>query len=401
MRIGIITDHPFEAPFGYSIRPRELSINLANLGSEVHVFSPVDKNLKLSDNLTIHGISSYQTPFIMRAHKLIRKVFKNPLVAPYLYRKRVLEALSRQLAESVYSKVKDYNIDVLQGEKEIASMAAIILGERLDIPVVADIHGLLAEEAVLYGLLKSHSEEYLESRAFVSKVLNKSSTIVVVSEYLKCYLIKNFDLDDKKISVVPNAGTFRGVVRPLRSTPRNIVYAGILEPWERVDLAVASMSYVLRIHGKAKFLVAGSGSLERNLIKLVHSLKLEDYVRFTGTISYEKIADFLAQGDIAVLPSTVDIVRKVACPIKLFDYLATGLPVVTVDGLWWSDFVMGNNVGLVADANPESFASAINDLLLDPDKINAMSQNAVKLVKEKYNWTEMAKKLLNIYQKIL
>jgi glycosyltransferase involved in cell wall biosynthesis len=401
MRIGIVTDHPFEEPFGYSIRPRELSINLAKLGSEVHVFSPVDKSLKISDNLTIHGISSYQTPFIMRVHKLIRKIFKNPLVAPYLYRRRVLEALSRQLAESVYSKVKNCNIDVLQGEKEIASMSAVILGERLDVPVVADIHGLLAEEAVLYGFLKSNSKEYLESRVFVSKVLHKSSAVVVVSEHLKYYFVKNFDLDDKKIFVVTNAGTFRGIVRPLRSAPRNIVYAGILEPWERVDLAVASMSYVMRIHGKARFLVAGSGSLERNLSKLVHSLKLEDYVRFIGTIPYEKIADFLAQGDIAVLPSTVDIVRKVACPIKLFDYLATGLPVVTVDGLWWSDFVRQNDVGLVADTNPESFASAINDLLSNPDKINAMSQNAVKLVKEKYNWTEMAKKLLEIYQKIL
>ena len=75
MRVGIITDHPFEAPFGYSIRPRELSINLAKLGSEVHVFSPVDKSLKISDNLMIHGVSSYQAPFVSRLHGFVRKTF--------------------------------------------------------------------------------------------------------------------------------------------------------------------------------------------------------------------------------------------------------------------------------------------------------------------------------------
>jgi len=401
MRLGVILDHPYDAPLGYSIRPRELCKNLAKVGCEVHIFSPVDRSLKISDNLVVHGIPAYQELFMRICNRFIRKAFKSYSIARYLYRKRVFEMLSKRLAESMYAKVKRYNIEILQGEKEIASMSAVMLGKRLGIPAVADIHGLLAEEAILYGFVENDSEEYLETKAFVSEVLHEADAVVVVSEELKRYLTNTFSVNADKFFVIPNAGRLRKATKPLRSMPENIVYAGILEPWERVDLAIASIPHVIKVHRKAKLLIAGAGTLKRNLIKLVDYLGVKDHVSFVGAISHDKIAEFLAQGDVAVLPSTVDIVRKVACPIKLFDYLAIGLPVVTVDGLWWSDFVRINNVGLVADTDPKKFADAINHLLSNPNKINAMSENAVRLIIEKYNWTEMAKKLYEILGKIL
>jgi glycosyltransferase involved in cell wall biosynthesis len=402
MRIGIIVDHPFEAPLGYSIRPRELAMHLAELGCEVHVFSPVDVDRKISNSLILHGTSSRKTHLIIRRlHRLLRKAYKSPLFAHYLYEGRTLNALAKRLADSLYSKIKDCDLDVLQGEKEIASMAAIFLGEHLRVPVVSDIHGLLVEEAIQYGFIKGEGKEYFEIRNFVSGILHNSDAVVVVSDCLKKYLVESFDCDRESFFTVPNAGVFRGIVRPSRSTPRNVVYAGILEPWERVDLAVESMFHVSKVNGEARLSIAGEGSVKNDLLKIVRRLNLTNHVSFVGTVPYDKVSDFLVQGDVAVLPSTVDIVRKVACPIKLFDYLAVGLPVVTVNGLWWSDFIKLNNVGLVTGTDPRDFADAINDLLSNPDKINTMSESASRLVREKYNWMEMAKKLLGIYEKIL
>lgn len=376
-------------------------MNLANLGCEVHVFSPVDKSYKITDNLIVHGVPSYQFFLTSQFHRFLRDAFKNSFTARHLYTRRALEFLSKRLAEDISDEVKRYHIDVLQGEKEIASMTAITLGKRLGIPVIADIHGLLVEESLSYGFLKNDSKECLESRAFVSDVLDQSDGIVVVSENLKHHLVENFSIGDEKIFVIPNAGTFKGLKRQLRPMAETIIYAGILEPWERVDLAISSIPHVVKVHRKVRFFIAGAGSLKRNLIKLVNNLGVNDYVSFAGTIAYDKVGDFLAQGDVAVLPSTVDLVRRVACPIKLFNYLASGLPVVTVDRLWWSDFVRSNDVGLVADDNPESFGNAINELLSSPEKINSMGEKAISLVQEKYNWTEMAKNLLEVYERVL
>ena len=101
VRVGVITDSPYDAPLGYSVRPRELSENLARLGCEVHVFSPVDKSMKISENLMVHGINAFEARFLARFYKFVRKAFKSPLIARYLYRKRALEMLSKRLAESV------------------------------------------------------------------------------------------------------------------------------------------------------------------------------------------------------------------------------------------------------------------------------------------------------------
>ncbi|HKZ38774.1 MAG TPA: hypothetical protein VJ184_14030, partial [Chryseolinea sp.] len=100
MRVGIIVDNPINAPLGYSIRPRELSANLAKLGCEVYVFSPVDKNVQLSENLFVKGIPDWQECFTKHLYKSTRKIFKNHFTAKYLYRKRVLETLSSKLAKS-------------------------------------------------------------------------------------------------------------------------------------------------------------------------------------------------------------------------------------------------------------------------------------------------------------
>jgi glycosyltransferase involved in cell wall biosynthesis len=400
VRVGIIVDNPINAPLGYSIRPRELSANLAKLGCEVYVFSPVDKNSQLSENYFIKGIPNWQEWFTTALHKSVRRIFKKSLTARYLYQKKVLETLSERLAERLLAKVKDCNIDILQGETEIASMAAIIIGKRLGIPAVADIHGLLVGEAVQYGFLKEGSKAYYGTRDFASMVLHEADAVLVVSENLANFVAKDFSLDISKIFNIPNAATPKELTRPLRPSLQCVVYAGILEPWERVDLAVASMQYVIQKHEKAVLQIAGGGSLKGKLVKTVKRLKLNRSVYFKGTIAYPKVAGFLAQGDIAVLPSTVDIVRTVACPIKLYDYLASGLPVVTVTDLWWADFVKSNNVGLVAKSDSESYAFAISELLSSPDKTNKMSENAVRLVKDKYNWLEMSKNLIKVYERV-
>jgi glycosyltransferase involved in cell wall biosynthesis len=309
--------------------------------------------------------------------------------------------LSKRLAKNLLAKVKECKIDVLQGETEIPSMAAIIIGKKLGIPVVADIHGLLVEEAIQYGFFKEGSKRYHETRTFASKVLHEADGVVVASENLGSFLKEDFSIDASKVFSVPNAATPKEVIKPLRPTLRNLVYAGILEPWERVDLAVDSMVHVVKQNAEASLQIAGSGSLEKDLIKLTNDLTLNNNVTFTGTIEYQKVAGFLVQGDIAVLPSTVDIVRQVACPIKLFEYLSVGLPVVTVDGLWWSDFIRSNKVGLVAAKDgPEGFANAVNELLLRPEKTNEMSKNAVRLINNEYNWFEMSKKLLRVFERI-
>ena len=96
------------------------------------------------------------------------------------------------------------------------------------------------------------------------------------------------------------------------------------------------------------------------------------------------------------LPNYVD-----AYPIKIFEYMAAGIPVVASDFPLWKEIVEGNNCGMcVAPENTKAIADAVNSLLNDENSAQQMGTNGKKAIKEKYNWEAESLNLLNFYNKI-
>ena len=87
-------------------------------------------------------------------------------------------------------------------------------------------------------------------------------------------------------------------------------------------------------------------------------------------------------------------------PVKLFDYLSAGLPVVANDVSAWTKIITDNNVGIVTPDNPDSFANAIIELLENQPFREKCRSNALNLIKREYNWKNSAKKLLTIYEQL-
>ena len=74
-------------------------------------------------------------------------------------------------------------------------------------------------------------------------------------------------------------------------------------------------------------------------------------------------------------------------PVKMFEYMAVGLPVIAFNFPLWKSIVEENNCGLcVNPMNPEEIAKAINELLSDNELAQKMGANRRQLVLDKYNW---------------
>ncbi len=96
------------------------------------------------------------------------------------------------------------------------------------------------------------------------------------------------------------------------------------------------------------------------------------------------------------LPNYVD-----AYPIKIFEYMAAGIPVVASDFPLWKEIVEGNNCGIcVAPNNTKAIADGVNRLLADENLAKQMGENGKKAVKEKYNWETESLNLLSFYKKL-
>lgn len=91
-----------------------------------------------------------------------------------------------------------------------------------------------------------------------------------------------------------------------------------------------------------------------------------------------------------------------ALPVKMFEYMAAGIPVVASDFPLWREIVQGNQCGLCVDPmNPAAIAKAIDYLVQHPGEARQMGENGRRAVLERYNWSVEEAKLLAFYKQIL
>jgi len=90
-----------------------------------------------------------------------------------------------------------------------------------------------------------------------------------------------------------------------------------------------------------------------------------------------------------------------ALPVKMFEYMAAGIPVIASRIPLWREIVEGNQCGVCVDPlDPSAIAAAIDYFVLNPAIARRMGQNGRKAVIDKYNWSIEARKLLAFYEQL-
>lgn len=88
-------------------------------------------------------------------------------------------------------------------------------------------------------------------------------------------------------------------------------------------------------------------------------------------------------------------------PIKMFEYMLAGIPVIASDFPLWRKIIEESNCGILVDpTNQKDLEKAITWVINHPKEAEAMGKNGQKAVLEKYNWNQEAKKLINLYKQL-
>lgn len=91
-----------------------------------------------------------------------------------------------------------------------------------------------------------------------------------------------------------------------------------------------------------------------------------------------------------------------ALPVKMFEYMAAGLPVIASRFPLWQEIVEGNGCGVCVDpGNPAAIAAAIDHFCLHPQVARRMGENGRRAVLARYNWHSEAAKLAALYDDLL
>jgi glycosyltransferase involved in cell wall biosynthesis len=147
-----------------------------------------------------------------------------------------------------------------------------------------------------------------------------------------------------------------------------------------------------------KLELAGIFSGDINLDEL-KELAGSNYLNYLGVIGRQGISNLLQKVKIGMVtlfptPSYVE-----SLPIKMFEYMLAGIPVIASNFPLWQEIVAKYDCGILV--NPEDsveIAYAAKELLDNQDKARQMGINGRNAVLEHFNWEQEQEKLINFYR---
>jgi len=165
-------------------------------------------------------------------------------------------------------------------------------------------------------------------------------------------------------------------------------YVGVLREWVDFEPVFRALSAVDK---RIKMLVVGKEGQFEETRNLARICRVSDRVRFTGEVDYADIPQYVAAMDVCVIPFKLnDDISAGAVPLKLFEYMASGKPVLSTK-LQGVQAVAGDAVQYCSCAS--DYIKQITALHEDETLRKRMGQEGVKIVSTKYDWESISKKL--------
>ena len=140
---------------------------------------------------------------------------------------------------------------------------------------------------------------------------------------------------------------------------------------------------------------------EIGLVKEVEKISGWEKVDELGFLDRESVSEVInnAVAGLVVLHPIANYVD--ALPIKMFEYMVVGIPVIASNFPLWRDIIEGNDCGVCVDPlDPQEINVAINEILSNPERAEKMGQNGRRAVLELYNWNIEEYKLLDLYKRL-
>lgn len=181
--------------------------------------------------------------------------------------------------------------------------------------------------------------------------------------------------------------------------PNNLVYAGGISATRGVQQIVAALSVIPGRH-HARLQLTGK-FVDDNCYQDAINLPEWRQVVFHGMVTHNEVYNVYNQSRVGLvlLHPTPSFVASY--PVKLFEYMSAGLPIVASDFPLWRQIIEDAECGMLVDPlNLDQVAEAITYLLDNPQQAEEMGRNGYKAVCTKYNWQSEFDKLNDFYAQL-
>jgi glycosyltransferase involved in cell wall biosynthesis len=181
-----------------------------------------------------------------------------------------------------------------------------------------------------------------------------------------------------------------------------LAYIGVMGRQDGVEYALYALENLVYRRGRqdVSLVLMGDGDAAPELRNLSSTLKLDEYVNFTGWLERKDVQRYLSVIDVGLTPDPQNGMNEYLTMIKTMEYMAVGKPVVAFD--LHEARSLAQDASLYAIPNQvEDFANKIEILLADEELRSVMGAFGRKRIEEELGWEHSKKNLLLAYQALL
>jgi glycosyltransferase involved in cell wall biosynthesis len=185
-----------------------------------------------------------------------------------------------------------------------------------------------------------------------------------------------------------------------RQRPKAAAYVGGISTMRGIKETVEALEQV-RLDQRVTLEVAGEfkDPAERGPLMQMPGW---EFVREHGFLNRVGVASLLASVRCGLVVWHPVAHQIVAQPIKLYEYMSAGIPVIASNFPLWREIVEGSGCGLVVDPlDSRAIAAALEYLMANDEIAEAMGQRGQYAVRARYNWNSEFEKLTGLYNRLL
>jgi glycosyltransferase involved in cell wall biosynthesis len=242
-----------------------------------------------------------------------------------------------------------------------------------------------------------YRDKFGERRALGARVLKLQERIstwfahrVLAVHDLHRERLVNAGVRGEKIRVVLNVPDPKVFAKPTsnghaRQSDFTVVFHGTIARRLGLDIAIRAIEIVQRRYRDVRLLVIGAGDYLAEAKELVSRLNLDSRVQFMAPMPVEELPRILCQAALGLVPNRASSATHLMLPVKLLEYAALGIPVVSARLRTIAHYFDENSVAFFEPDSPEDLACAIEGLRGNPQRRRALAENA-RQVLERINW---------------